>query len=67
MREYGNFYFLTDDVIRDVVYLMNLGNKHLMNLAKKFHTYFKKLCFYHNLMFYLLIKLKTSITFLLSK
>ena len=43
---------------------MNLGNKY--NIAN-FITFFKKLCCYNDLMLYLLIKLRTSVIFLLSK
>ena len=60
-------YFLIDNVIHDVVYLMNLGNECGVT---DFIICFKKLCFCNNLMFPPLIKLETSKTnkiFLLSK
>ena len=59
------FNFLMDEVIHDVIYLMNLGNKYQITnfvICSK-----KKLCFYNNLMLYLLIKLKTREIFPLNK
>ena len=52
-------YFLIDDVINDVIYLMKLGNEYKITNF----IIFSKSCSYKNLILYLLIKLKTRVIF----
>ena len=53
-----NFFdVLIEDVIHDIIYLMNLGNKYRITNV----IIFLKLYFYDNLMLYLIIKLKIRV------
>ena len=56
-------FFLIDDIIHDVIYLMNLGNRYRITNF----IIFLKAMFYNNLMLYLIIKLKTRVIFPLNK